>query len=118
MYHSIFATIVFLPAVPQLLHDLGSNNSPYPIIWVSIRDIGEGIGPFMIAPLSEIYGRLPVYHVANVFFLIFAIASALSINESMLVRFRFLNGLSIASITLGPAIVGEVLWRSCILGCS
>ena len=99
---------MFLPAVPQLLHDLGSNNSIYSIILVSIWEIGEGLGPFLIAPLSEIYGRLPVYHVANIFFLIFAIASALSVNLSMLVGFRFLNGLSIASITLGPAVVGDM----------
>ena len=108
MYHSVFATIMFLPAVPQLLHDLGSNNSLYSIILVSIWEICEGVGPFLIAPLSEIYGRLPVYHVANIFFLIFAIASALSVDLSMLVGFRFLSGLSIVSITLGPAVVGDM----------
>lgn len=99
---------MFLPAVPQLLHDLGSNNSLYSIILVSIWEVGEGIGPFLIAPLSELYGRLLVYHVANILFLIFAIASALSVNVSMLVGFRFLNGLSIASLTLGPAVVGDM----------
>ena len=111
MYHSVFPTIVFLPEVPQLLHDLGSNKSLYPIILVSVWEVGEGIGPIMIAPLSEIHGRLPAYHVANILFLIFAIASALSINVSMLVGLRFLNGLSIASIAHGPAIVRDMFTK-------
>ena len=105
---SVFATIMCLPAVPQILHEFNSNDHLYSVILVSIWEIGEGIGPFIIAPLSEVHGRLPVYHVANTLFLVFAVASALSPNLSMLVAFRFLNGLSVASLSLGPAIVGDM----------
>lgn len=75
---------------------------------MSIWELGEGIGPFLVAPLSELYGRLPVYHAGNVLFILCSTASALSTNISMLVAFRFLNGLAITSLTLGPTIVADL----------
>ena len=97
-----------LPAVPQILKDLNSSQSLFSVLVVSIWEIGEGLGPFVIAPLSEIHGRLPVYHTANICFIIFAVASALSSSTSMLIAFRFLNGSSISSICLGPALVSDM----------
>lgn len=46
----------------------------------------------VFAPLSEIYGRLPVYHVCNMLFIVFTIACALATNLNMLIVFRFLAG--------------------------
>ena len=99
---------MFLPAVPTLLHDFASNDYTYSILLVSIWEIGEGLGPFYIAPLSEIYGRLPIYYSTNILFIVFAVASALSTSLGMLVAFRLLNGLVCSSLTLGPAIVGDM----------
>ncbi|KAL9600908.1 MAG: hypothetical protein Q9219_002843 [cf. Caloplaca sp. 3 TL-2023] len=104
----VFATIMFLPAVPQILNDLGTHNQLYSVILVSIWEVGEGLGPFIIAPLSEIFGRLPVFHVANFLFLVFTIAAAVSTNLNMLVAFRFLNGLTVASLVLGPVVIGDM----------
>ena len=70
--------------------------------------MGLVFGPLVIGPASELYGRLPVYHVANVLFIIFSIACALSSNLQMLVAFRFLNGMSMASLTLNPGIAGDM----------
>jgi MFS family permease len=46
----------------------------------------------VIAPLSEMYGRLPLYHTCNFFFIVFAIACAVSTNMGMFIAFRFLMG--------------------------
>ena len=70
--------------------------------------MGEGIGPFFVGPFSELFGRMPVYHLGNILFILCSIASALSTNISMLMAFRFLNGLVITSLTLGPRIVGDL----------
>ena len=75
---------------------------------VSIWNLGGTIVPFLVGPLSEVYGRLPVYHVANIAFILFSTAAALSRNVSMLIAFRFFCGLSIASTTLNGSIVGDV----------
>lgn len=97
------------PAVPLIQQDFKTkNNNLYSILLVSIWELGEAFGPLLVAPLSEYYGRVPVYHTANILFVVFSIASAVSSNTQMLIAFRFFNGLSVASITLNPAIVGDL----------
>lgn len=46
----------------------------------------------LFAPLSEIYGRVIVYHACNVCFIAFHVACALAPNLGSLVAFRFLAG--------------------------
>ena len=96
------------PVAPQILGEYHSDNDLYFTLLVSIWELGEVIGPLIIAPLSELYGRLPVYHVANILFIVFAVGGAMATNIHMLIAFRFLNGMSVASITLNPGIVGDL----------
>jgi multidrug resistance protein len=49
-------------------------------------------GPLIWAPLSEIYGRLYVYHGTNVGFIVFTIACAVAPSLSSLIGFRFVAG--------------------------
>lgn len=60
---------------------------------VSVYILGFAAGPLVIAPLSELYGRIIVYHVCNVGFTVFAGACALAPDINTLILFRFLNGL-------------------------
>ena len=66
------------------------------------------LGPLLVGPLSEIYGRMPVYNIANILFVTFCVAAALSRNIEMLIAFRFFNGLTIASSTLNSSIVADM----------
>ena len=59
---------------------------------VSVYILGFAAGPLVIAPLSELYGRVVVYHVCNVGFTVFAAACALAPDINTLILFRFLNG--------------------------
>ena len=45
-----------------------------------------------ISPLSEVYGRLPIYHAANLVFVGFIIGNALSNNVAQFIVFRFISG--------------------------
>ncbi|KAI6484354.1 hypothetical protein MCOR12_005325 [Pyricularia oryzae] len=51
------------------------------------------LGPLVIAPLSEIYGRSIVYHVCNLGFLAFVIACAVAPSMNSLIAFRFISGI-------------------------
>ncbi|KAF5868420.1 putative mfs multidrug protein [Botrytis fragariae] len=103
------ATGMCTPAAPQILEEISPNASKvYINIVVSIWELGEACGPLLAAPLSEVYGRYPIYHIANVLFVVFSIAGALSTNIGMLVAFRFFNGFAVASITLNSSIVGDM----------
>ena len=97
-----------IPAVPQLLREFKSSDTLYETILVSVWELGEAVGPLLIAPLSEIYGRTPVYNATNVIFIIFSIACAVSSNLPMLLAFRLINGMGDASIALNPSIVGDM----------
>lgn len=96
------------PAAPQIMRSFKENNQLYVVILVSIWEAGEAIGPLFISPLSELYGRRPVYHAANIMFVIFSVACALSVDMGMLIAFRLLNGLVVASVVLGPSIIGDM----------
>lgn len=75
---------------------------------VSIYLLGYAFGPLFLAPLSEIYGRLPIYRICMVTFLLTNIACALSVNMPMLIIFRLLTGLAGACpLTIGPASVAD-----------
>jgi MFS family permease len=97
------------PAVPLIQKEFGtSGNNAYQILIVTIWEFGEAFAPLLVAPLSETYGRLPIIHISNVFFIIFSIASAVSASTPMLVAFRFFNGLAVSIIVLAPSIVGDL----------
>lgn len=66
------------------------------------------LGPLLIAPLSELYGRTRVYNTGNILFVVFTIAGGLSRNIEMLIAFRFLTGVTLAPITLNPYIIGDM----------
>lgn len=96
------------PATPQILDEFHSTSHLESTILVSIWELGEVVGPLIVGPLSERYGRLPVYHTANFLFVIFSAAAAQSTSIQMLIAFRFLLGVSVASTTLNPCIVGDL----------
>ncbi|RAL07669.1 MFS general substrate transporter [Aspergillus homomorphus CBS 101889] len=105
---SVFSTMTIVPTAPQVLQEFHSNNKIDQTLLVTIWELGEGIGPFFIAPLSERFGRLPVFHIGNLLALCCLIASALSVNIPMLIAFRFLTGCFLSILTLGPTIVGDL----------
>ena len=56
--------------------------------------LGISIGPMIFAPLSEFYGRQPIYLVSWVMYLIWIIPSAVAQNITTMIVARFFNGLS------------------------
>lgn len=89
---SPLASSMFAPGVPQLMDEFKSDNVELASFVVSVYVLGYAVGPMFLAPLSEIYGRLPVYHTCNIGFFAFTIACALSTNLNMLIGFRFVAG--------------------------
>ena len=96
------------PATPTILAEFDSHDPLESTILVSIWELGEVFGPLIVAPLSELYGRLPVYHVSNILFVLSSAAAAESPNISLLIVCRFLLGLTVASTTLNSCIVGDM----------
>ena len=71
-------------------------------------ELGMVVGPLLIAPLSEIYGRRRIMNSGNLLFVASAVGAASSTSLDMLIVFRFFSGLTLTSLTLNPAIVGDI----------
>ena len=98
------------PGVPQLMAEFGTSNNMVATFVVSIFVLGFAVGPLLMAPMSEIYGRVPVYHVSNILFVIFSAACALSTSIEMLMVFRFFAGLTgVAVVTCGSGTVADLM---------
>lgn len=104
------ASTLFAPGVPQVLEEFQSSNSALATLVVSVYIIGFAIGPLAFAPLSELYGRLPITHAANVLFLIASIICAVSANMPMLIVFRLMMGIAgCVPMTLGGAFIADMM---------
>jgi MFS family permease len=75
---------------------------------VTVWELGEAAGPLLIAPLSEIYGRYPIFIVANMVFILGTVLAALSPTTNLFIFSRFLTGFAVASNVLNPAIIGDI----------
>lgn len=84
---------MFAPGVPKIMSEFNNDSSTIATFLVSIYFLGFAFGPLVVAPMSEVFGRVYVYHVGNIAFTCFTIAAACSFNIGMLMAFRFLMGL-------------------------
>ncbi|KAM7221961.1 bicyclomycin resistance protein [Rhypophila decipiens] len=89
---SPLASSILAPGVGQLMEGFQSDNNELSSFVVSVYVLGYATGPLLIAPLSEIYGRIPVYHICNLGLVVFTTACALAPSLTALIVFRFLSG--------------------------
>lgn len=88
------ASSMVAPAVPLITTELRATSDTMGSLIVSIYVLGYAIGPLALAPVSEVYGRLPVYHVCNFLFIIWTVACAIAPSVSSLLLFRLLAGIA------------------------
>ena len=104
------ASSMVAPGVPLIMKEFHSTDQTIASFIVSIYILGYAIGPLFLAPLSELYGRLWVYHVNNVLFIIWNIASAVAPNIGALMVFRLLAGIAgSCPITIGGGSIADMI---------
>lgn len=100
---------MFAPGVPFVMAQFHSSSITLASFVVSVYLLGYAFGPLLMAPLSEYYGRLYVYHGSNVLFIIFTIACAVSQNLDSLIVFRFFAGcFGSTPLVLGSGTIGDM----------
>jgi MFS family permease len=60
---------------------------------LSIFVLAYAVGPLILGPLSELYGRVLVLQLANLFYLAWNLACGFAQTKSQLMAFRFMSGL-------------------------
>lgn len=80
---------------------------------LSLFVMGLGLGPMVLGPLSEFYGRRPIYVISFFFFLIWLIPCALARNIETELIGRFIDGIAgSAFLSVAGGTVGDMFTRN------
>lgn len=102
---SILAT-----GIPQILSEFHSTNTELGSLVVSIYLLGFAAGPLLIAPLSELYGRTPLYHVCNAAFAVITVGCAKAPSLNAEIGLRFLQGCAgSAPLAIGGGTITDLI---------
>ena len=103
------AATMFAPGVQELVSEFSITDSTVAAMTVSLYVLGFALGPIILAPLSELYGRLIIYLVCNVVYLAFTLGCAFATNTAMFLVFRFICGCAAAGpMSIGGGTIADV----------
>lgn len=104
------ASSMVAPGILNILRDFHSSSATLGSFVVSIYILGYALGPLIVAPVSEIYGRLPVYHACNAMFVAWTLACAFAPNLGALLVFRFFQGaVGVCALTIGSGTISDLI---------
>ncbi|GAB1204640.1 hypothetical protein APSETT445_003302 [Aspergillus pseudonomiae] len=96
------------PALQTMKSEFNIEDEVTSQLMLSIFVLAYAFGPLFLGPLSEIYGRVIVLQLANLFFLIFNIACGVSKTAAQMIVFRFLAGLGgSAPLAIGGGVLSD-----------
>jgi len=105
MYTSTYAQMTVEFHSSQIVATLG----------LSLFVFGLGCGPMLLGPLSEFYGRRPIYLVSYAFFVIWIIPSAVAKNMATMLVARFFDGFAgSAFLSVSGGSVGDLFTREAL----
>ncbi|KAK6810679.1 hypothetical protein RU639_013663 [Aspergillus parasiticus] len=99
------------PALDSMALDLKVESETEQYLMMSIFLLAYALGPFVIAPLSELYGRVVVLQSANMFYPVFNIVCGFATSPAQMLAFRFLSGFGgSAPQAIGGGVLSDC-WR-------
>ncbi|KAH0423972.1 hypothetical protein CcaCcLH18_11791 [Colletotrichum camelliae] len=99
-------------AAADILHHFNTTNSTLGAFMTTIYLLGYAFGPLLIAPLSELHGRAPVFRACALLFALFNAACALAPTLGSLIAFRLLAGVAGSCAgTLGASAIADMVPR-------
>ncbi|OJI90636.1 hypothetical protein ASPTUDRAFT_114205 [Aspergillus tubingensis CBS 134.48] len=100
---------IIAPALDAIEADFHVTSDVKGSLTVSLFLLTYCLGPLVLAPLSELLGRVPIQQSGNVFFLAFNLAAGFSKSITQLLVFRLLSGLGAsASLATGVSTTGDI----------
>ncbi|PWW76716.1 MFS general substrate transporter [Tuber magnatum] len=105
----VFYSTSYLSGSPGMMKEFGIESSTTITLGMTTYMIGLAIGPLVLAPMSELYGRRPVYLVSLFLFLVFVIPACVAKNFTTILVVRFFVALA-GSVTLSnaPGSLGDI----------
>ncbi|KAJ3136573.1 hypothetical protein HK100_001515 [Physocladia obscura] len=101
------------PALPYLATDLEFTSTIEIEMSLSIFVLAFALGPLILAPLSEVYGRRKILMLSMAFFTIFNAACGAAQSKTQMLLFRFMAGIGgSAPVAISGSIVSDTFARS------
>lgn len=92
------------------MNDLGSHSSSLSAFTVSIYLVGYCFGPLLVAPVSEVYGRLAALYPGFIVYLASLAICGSSHSIAVFIVFRALMGFAgIAFLICGRAVIADIV---------
>ncbi|PQE21549.1 MFS transporter protein [Rutstroemia sp. NJR-2017a WRK4] len=111
-----YTSAVFSPAFSAVAEEFSCSRL-ISTLGLSLFIAGLGMGPLLFAPLSEFYGRKPIYVVSLLLYFIWLFPCAFAPSIEVLLASRFLDGVSgSAFVTVAGGTVGDLFEKKDISG--
>ncbi|KAG2137919.1 MFS polyamine transporter [Suillus clintonianus] len=108
---SPISSSMIAPATGQVASTFGIRSDIVLALTTSIFVLAYAMGPLVLGPLSEIYGRSRVLQLSNLWYLAWNLGCGFAQTEYQLLAFRFLAGLGgSAPMSIGSGVIGDC-WR-------
>lgn len=105
------ASSIYTSTYAQMEAEFG-NSRIVSTLGLSLFVLGISLGPMFLSPLSEFYGRRPIYLVSWTLYVIWIIPQAVAKNIETILIGRFLDGLSgSAFLAVSGGTVGDLFAR-------
>ena len=99
------------PALESIAKEFHITNAVVQQMVLSVFVLAYAVGPLVLGPLSEVFGRVPVLQLANLFYLVFNTACGASKNKGQMIAFRFLAGVGgSAPLAAGGGVLADC-WK-------
>jgi MFS family permease len=96
------------PAIDTIGEELHMTNTEATMA-LSAYVLATAIGPMLIGPLSEVYGRKPIFHITNLWFLIWNLICGFANSKGLLISARLLAGFGASAVySLAYGVLGDV----------
>lgn len=69
---------IAVPGIHAAMAEFGYSNEKIGVLVISMYVLGMGVGPFLFAPISELYGRQVAYQTAQAAYVLFCMATAVA----------------------------------------
>ncbi|GJC95050.1 major facilitator superfamily transporter [Colletotrichum higginsianum] len=109
-FNRIMVSTIMAPALTNIAAELDMTATESAMA-LSIYLLATALGPLVIGPLSEIYGRQVVLHASSAWFLVWNVLCGFATTKGTLIAARFLAGFGASAIyALGGGVLGDI-WR-------
>jgi MFS family permease len=96
------------PGIDVIAKDLNMTTTQSTLA-LSVYLLATAFAPLIIGPLSEVYGRKPLFHITNVFFLAWNLICGFANSKGLLISARFLAGAGASAVySLAYGVLGDV----------